>query len=70
VSCAFSRRLNEFGGFDEFVSTEKQLKGLDESADFILNERFGRILDIHQKILKTMMDIKIFTLILKTTTLY
>jgi hypothetical protein len=26
------KMIDEFGGFDEFVSTEKQLKGLDESA--------------------------------------
>jgi hypothetical protein len=52
--------IDEFGGFDEFVSTEKQLKGLDESAviDFILNERFGRILDRLSEDSETMMDIK------------
>jgi hypothetical protein len=56
--------MDEFGGFDEFVSTEKQLKGLDESAvDFILNERFGRILDRLSEDSETKMDIKIFTLI-------
>jgi hypothetical protein len=36
-------------------------------ADFILNERFGRILDRLSEDSETMMDIKIFTLILKTT---
>jgi hypothetical protein len=54
------KMIDEFGGFDEFVSTEKQLKGLDESAviDFILNERFGRILDRLSEDSETMMDIK------------
>jgi hypothetical protein len=51
--------IDEFGGFDEFVSTEKQLKGLDESViDFILNERFGRILDRLSEDSETMMDKK------------
>jgi hypothetical protein len=36
-------------------------------VDFILNERFGRILDRLSEDSETKMDIKIFTLIWKTT---
>jgi hypothetical protein len=54
------RMIEEFGGLEEFISSEKELTGFSEIevSDFILTERFSRVLDRLSEDSEIIIDIK------------